>query len=397
VTALLSARDVGKRYTVRPERSLALGFVRRNRPRTLWALRHFDLEVAGGEVVSLIGRNGAGKSTFLKLAAGVARASEGQLTHARRVAPLIEVGAGFHPELTGRENVEINGRLLGLGSREIAHAFDAIVAFAEMEHAIDQPVKQYSSGMFMRLGFAVAVHTRPELLVVDEVLAVGDLPFQVRCLDRIREMKAEGVGILFVSHNLGAVASLADRAVLLEHGEVVSGGDVHETIGAYHALLADDSTVSSIGEETPPTGELRAESIEVRTPHGPAPALWDPGQRAVVAVRLVATAPVSDAIVGVRLAKEGAGVIAAWHAQDGTRLPALAAGEVVDIELEMSLNFVDGAYLLEVAAASSDWRRLLFADRRAYRFALSPRRHGDGLVDIDPALRVSRPEEATAR
>src|SRR3954468_21853306 len=171
MNALLEASGLGKRYVIRPQRSVALSLMRKNRAREFWALRDLDLHVSAGEIVAIIGRNGAGKSTLLKLAAGVTRPTTGRMQRPERVAPLIEVGAGFHPELTGRENVEVNGRLLGLSRQEVAARFDDIVSFSELEGAIDQPVREYSSGMFMRLGFSVAVHTQPELLVVDEVLA----------------------------------------------------------------------------------------------------------------------------------------------------------------------------------------------------------------------------------
>ena len=260
---LLQASGVSKRYRVRTERSMALGLTRRARPKDVWALRELDLTVRAGEVVAVVGRNGAGKSTLLKLAAGVAHPTTGTLRRPRRTAPLIEVGAGFHPELTGRENIGVNARLLGLGTRQIAQVFDDVVAFSELSDVIDQPVRQYSSGMFMRLGFAVAIHTDPELLVVDEVLAVGDLPFQVRCLDRIREMRASGVGVLFVSHNLTAVLSLADRALLLDQGRLDTEGAVSEVVGRYHAMLAQGEGAGQVGDDAGATGELALRSFRV--------------------------------------------------------------------------------------------------------------------------------------
>ena len=387
--ALLEARDLGKRYTIRPERSLALGFVRRNRPTTLWALRDLSLEVHPGEVVGVIGRNGAGKSTLLKLAAGVVKPSAGTLTRPRFVAPLIEVGAGFHPELTGRENVEVNGRLLGLSATQIRRRFDSIVSFAELQHAIDQPVKQYSSGMFMRLGFAVAVHTEPDLLVVDEVLAVGDLPFQLRCLDRIREMRTAGAGVLFVSHNLTAVASLSDRAMLLERGEVVTEGPANEVIGAYHALLATEVESSDgVGDDAPPTNELRIDRLDVLDDDGSTPNLWQPGQRVRVRMTVTAEADITESVVGFRVIKEGAGLVAGWHESGTAAVPALAAGSTVVVECAFSLNLTTGGYLLDVAIARPDFSAILAARNGAHRFGIGARPGAAGMADLDPSVRI---------
>ena len=393
MTALLEARGLGKQYTVRPERSIALGLVRRSRAQTLWALRGLDLDVHAGEVVAVIGRNGAGKSTLLKLASGVTKPSEGTLRRPQYIAPLIEVGAGFHPELTGRENVEVNARLLGLSGPQIKARFDDIVAFAELAHAIDQPVKQYSSGMFMRLGFAVAVHTEPELLVVDEVLAVGDLPFQLRCLDRIRAMRAEGVGVLFVSHNLTAVMSLADRAVLLERGAVAAEGAVGDVVGAYHGLLAsaEDAGETQVGDDAPPTNELTLDAIEVVDDTGTDPQLWQPGQRAQIRLHLTATSDIDGGLVGFRLQKEGAGLVAGWHESDEPSVPALAAGESVTVLCELDLNVTEGGYLLDVAVARPDWSAMQVACNSAHRFGVAGRRGAAGIVDLAPSVRVSPP------
>ena len=388
---LLSMRGVGKRYTIRPERSIALGLVKRNRPTTLWALNDLDLDVDAGEIVGVIGRNGAGKSTLLKLAAGVAKPSAGEMTRPRYVAPLIEVGAGFHPELTGRENVEVNGRLLGLSARQIRERFDDIVGFAELAHAIDQPVKQYSSGMFMRLGFAVAVHTHPELLVVDEVLAVGDMPFQLRCLDRIREMRASGVGVLFVSHNLTAITSLADRAVLLERGDTIATGAANEVIGAYHALLARDvSSGQAVGDDAPPTNELVLDRLEVLDANGAPCDLWMSGQETIIRLHVTATSDVGGGVTGYRLIKEGAGVVAAWHEAGGSDLPALRAGESAVVELSLSLNVTGGGYLLDVAIARLDWTAMLLAQNAVHRFGVAHRKGSNGIVDLSPSVRVRK-------
>jgi lipopolysaccharide transport system ATP-binding protein len=199
----------------------------------IWALRNVSLEVKRGEVVGVIGRNGAGKSTLLKILSRITEPTEGQVELVGRVGSLLEVGTGFHPELTGRENIFLNGALLGMSRREIQRKFDEIVAFAEIEKFLDTPVKHYSSGMYMRLAFAVAAHLEPEILIVDEVLAVGDGPFQEKCVGKMEEVGASGRTVIFVSHNMAAIQRLCRHAVLLDRGKIVATGTCHEVIAEY--------------------------------------------------------------------------------------------------------------------------------------------------------------------
>jgi lipopolysaccharide transport system ATP-binding protein len=199
-----------------------------------WALKDVSFEVKEGEVLGIIGRNGAGKSTLLKILSRITEPTEGRVVLRGRVASLLEVGTGFHPELTGRENIFLNGAILGMTRREIAGKFDEIVTFAGIEKFLDTPVKRYSSGMYVRLAFAVAAHLEPEILVVDEVLAVGDTEFQSKCLGKMDEVsRQQGRTVLFVSHNLAAIAEMADRALLLDAGSVAVDGSVSDTISSY--------------------------------------------------------------------------------------------------------------------------------------------------------------------
>lgn len=194
------------------------------------ALDTINLTVADGETVALLGFNGSGKSTLLKLISGVMKPDQGQVRVRGRLAGLIEVGAGFHPDLTGRENVYLNGAILGMTEEQINGRFDDIVAFSEIEQFIDTEVKFYSSGMFLRLAFSVAVHTDPDIFLIDEILAVGDEPFQKKCLARIRELRESGKALVIVSHDLNMVSKLCDRGVVLERGKVVHDGDIHEAV-----------------------------------------------------------------------------------------------------------------------------------------------------------------------
>ncbi len=199
----------------------------------VWAVDDISFEIESGEVVGLIGRNGAGKSTLLKLLSRITEPTRGRIELNGRVGSLLEVGTGFHPELTGRENIFLNGAILGMSRKEIVRKFDEIVAFAEVEKFIDTPVKHYSSGMYLRLGFAVAAHLEPEILMVDEVLAVGDIRFQRKCIDKMQDVGKQGHTVIFVSHNMDAIARLCPRALLLDQGKVIADGPSRQVASQY--------------------------------------------------------------------------------------------------------------------------------------------------------------------
>jgi homopolymeric O-antigen transport system ATP-binding protein len=206
---------------------------RRKTNETIWALKDVSFEIAPGEVVGIIGRNGAGKSTLLKILSRITEPTSGRAELHGRTASLLEVGTGFHPELTGRENMFLNAAILGMPRSEIERKFDEIVAFAEIEKFLDTPVKHYSSGMYVRLAFAVAAHLEPEILIIDEVLAVGDAAFQKKCLGKIQGVTQQGRTVLFVSHNMAAIKSLCGRALLLEEGRIAIEGNVDTLIDKY--------------------------------------------------------------------------------------------------------------------------------------------------------------------
>jgi lipopolysaccharide transport system ATP-binding protein len=225
--------------TTRVRRRTSLGDAPRNQYH--WALAGVSFDVAHGEVLGIVGRNGAGKSTLLKILSRVTRPTTGAARLRGRVGSLLEVGTGFHPELTGRENVYLNGVILGMQRQEISRQFDEIVAFAGVEEFLDTPVKRYSSGMQVRLGFAVAAHLQTEILIIDEVLAVGDAEFQRRCLGKIGDVVNEGRTVLFVSHNLAAVRALCPRVLLIEDGRVAADGPASEVVSTYLARVAQDA------------------------------------------------------------------------------------------------------------------------------------------------------------
>jgi lipopolysaccharide transport system ATP-binding protein len=236
-----------------------------------WALRDVSFSVSPGEAVGIIGRNGAGKSTLLKLLSRITEPTTGSIRLRGRVASLLEVGTGFHPELTGRENIFLNGAILGMGKLEIKRKFDEIVAFAEVEKFLDTPVKHYSSGMYVRLAFAVAAHLEPEILIVDEVLAVGDLEFQKKCLGKMEDVKnQDGRTVLFVSHNMDLISKLCSRAVLLNAGKVEIAGTVEEVTHAYLSQAAtskkftSDRAGRSLRSVTLDEAALRQERLVIR-------------------------------------------------------------------------------------------------------------------------------------
>jgi ABC-2 type transport system ATP-binding protein len=231
----IRVEGVSKRFHLRHDRSLkslaVSAFRGKDLGNSFMALEDVDVQVREGEAVALVGLNGSGKSTLLKLISGVMSPDAGRVLVRGRIAGLIEVGAGFHPDLTGRENVFLNGAILGMDEATIKARFDDIVAFSEIEKFIDTEVKFYSSGMFLRLAFAVAVHTDPEIFLIDEILAVGDAPFQAKCLQRIRELRDEGRTLVIVSHDLDMIEKLCERGVVLERGRVIADEDISSAVG----------------------------------------------------------------------------------------------------------------------------------------------------------------------
>jgi len=272
----------------------------------LWALKDIDLEIDHGQTLGLIGANGSGKSTLLKVVAGILRPTTGKVLSYGRMASLLELGAGFHPDLTGRENIYMNAAILGLTRKETDRHFDAIVAFAGLDRFIDEQVKHYSSGMFVRLGFAVAIHVDPAILLVDEVLAVGDEAFQRKCLDRVRTFQREGRTIVFVTHAVDQVRQLCDRAVMLSEGKIRAEGKPAEVIATFrkvvHGDLADDPGGGNGGAgERMGTGELRIGRVTLLGGDGAARSRFFAGDEMVVAVDLEVKNPVDDPVVGIAI------------------------------------------------------------------------------------------------
>ena len=359
-----------------------------NRPRTLkeailhagrrgapnasfWALREVSFSIAPGQMVGVIGRNGAGKSTLLRLIGGIGRPDEGRVEAAGRLGALLDLGAGFHPDLTGRENVFINGVIAGLTRREVADRFEAIVEFAELEAFIDSPLRTYSTGMQMRLGFAVAAHTDPEILLIDEILSVGDLAFQRKCLERIAAFKARGCTILLVTHDGSAVRRLCDAALWLQSGRLVAHGPTDVVVGEYEAesvaalrhrtpssrpaVLTPSGAELRLGENRFGSLELEITDVRLLGPSGQVTTGIECGEPLRVEIEYRASQPIEAPIVGVSISREDhvVGLDTTTEAA-GLSLPTVhGAGRVV---LDVGrLDLAGGAYYVDVGVYRQDW------------------------------------------
>ena len=392
------ASGLGRRFELRDAsaRSLREVLIRRSLPkkRELWALRDVDLEVAPGETFGIVGQNGSGKSTLLKLLAGIFAPSEGTISSNGRVGSLLEVGAGFHPEFTGIENVYLNAAVFGISRDYVDAHLDEIIAFAELEEFAGMPVKTYSSGMFTRLGFSVAMHVQPDILLLDEVLAVGDEAFQQKCLGKIWDFKRSGGTMVFVSHDPGAVERLCDRAILLERGRVVAEGTAEDVLRAYHRRLADRAAPAEVRIAAGKTGPI--ELVDLRTVAGDL----------VIRTRFVEGEPICfDATL---LAPEGADGLAfslgirdaSGHAI-GVRTAtgvALRPGIPESVRFHVdSLPLREGRFFIDIRVTSHDGDAILVDAERALEisvFAHEP--GGGGPVRIPGAFELPRVPEPSA-
>jgi lipopolysaccharide transport system ATP-binding protein len=323
---------------------------------TLWALRDFSMTVQVGEVVGLIGHNGAGKSTLLKVLSRITEPSEGWAEVTGRTGSLLEVGTGFHPELTGRENIFLNGAILGMRRSEIRRRFDEIVAFAEIDRFLDTPVKRYSSGMSVRLAFAVAAHLEPEILLVDEVLSVGDAAFQRRSLAKMSEVARDGRTVIFVSHNLGTIRALCSRGILLERGTTITDAPVTEAIDAYLHMLesaASDDLLLRTDRSGRGRGRTRIRAVAIRDMTSGKQDIVVGGRPATVTVEV--TEPVPDTECKVVIANTlGQPIMRldSWvSSASDVRLPE--PGTTIECEIP-SLPLVPGRYRIDVAVRSKD-------------------------------------------
>jgi ABC-type polysaccharide/polyol phosphate transport system ATPase subunit len=336
-----------------------------------WALRDVSFEIRRGETIGLIGANGAGKSTTLKILSRVTVPTRGSFSVKGRVGALIEIGAGFHPDLTGRENVYLNGAIMGMRKREIDAKFDPIVAFAEVEAFIDTPLKYYSSGMMVRLGFAVAAHIEPEILLVDEVLAVGDTAFQAKCLNKIAELKERDKTIVLVSHTMPSILQHSTRVLWIDHGKVQAFGDPEETVERYlRSVQAQAAPGSGAEPEARPVSDspIRIAGVTLRDAAGRATDSIVYGQPASVDVAYSVDRPVDDPVVAVTFQDvRGYPLGSLTSRLDGLRLDAAEGDGVVRLVLSPVL-FTRGSYGVTVAIHDSRIQRYYDLKASAAKF-----------------------------
>jgi ABC-type polysaccharide/polyol phosphate transport system ATPase subunit len=384
---------VGKRYIKFEDVPLLvtrLRFRAKNKRTDLWALRDVDLEVGPGETVGVIGRNGSGKSTMLRILAGVTAPTTGVVSVTGRVAPLISVGVGFHPELTGRENVYVNGTILGMSRREIDRRFDGIVDFAEVGDFIDTPVKFYSSGMFVRLGFSVAVASSPEVLLIDEVLAVGDFAFQQKCFERIAEIQQQGTIALMVSHNIDAVRRLCSRVLVLHYGDPRFLGSVEDGISLYHELLTPQQGPAADSGAPVQIAEVRVMDAQRRST-----AQVTSGDEVVLDMRATFLRDVDAATFSVSIRSESGQLVYSESTyREGRR--RFAAGETATFEARIPIKVTTGSYMARLGVAWGDAVEERLASP-PLSFFVRGRPGAWGVADLGADLSVDGGAPSTAR
>jgi len=330
----------------------------------IWALQDVCCEIRRGEVVGIIGLNGAGKSTLLRILSRITSPTRGVAEIYGRVGSLLEVGTGFHPELTGRENIYLNGAILGMQKSEINRKFDEMVAFAEVEQFLDTPVKRYSSGMYVRLAFGVAAHLETEVLLVDEVLAVGDAQFQKKCFDKMREIGTQGRTILFVSHNMSAVRSICQQALIIEKGRVVAQGEIDETVDRYLSEINSSQAL----DETVETNTFSVTSVEVASVAGPVIKTFDTVQ---VKVRFVPHADIQDPGLYVSFLTMDSRRLTGLDLKDFITTSSLPAGQPAELGFTIeSLPLLPGTYRIEIHLKDMA-RRLIEFVPRTFKFEVA--------------------------
>jgi ABC-type polysaccharide/polyol phosphate transport system ATPase subunit len=382
-TGEIRARGLGRVFTIRlsQNRSLKAALLRRELPRSreLWALRDVDLDIAPGQAFGIVGPNGSGKSTLLKLLAGIFAPSTGTLAVGGRVGSLIEIGAGFHPEFTGVENVYLNAAIYGLKRDYIDRHLEEIIAFAELESFADVPVRTYSSGMYMRLGFSVAMHVQPDVLLLDEVLAVGDEAFQQKCYGKIGDFKRGGGTIVFVSHDPVAVERVCDEAVLLDHGRSIERGPAGDVVRAYHRRLVSASHDSADSRDGRAGGPSRVHEVRAVAGDGTVRDRFSEGEPVALEVWLYAEDGLDEGRVTLGLRDSGDRRLGSQTAESVRLRP----GQLERLRLHFpGLPLREGRFYVDVSLENGDGTQLDHADRALELSVFGQDPGGDGAIRL---------------
>ena len=369
---MISVQNVSKRYTLYrhpADRVLELLPFHRVQPKEFWALKNVSFEVARGEAVAIIGPNGSGKSTLLQIISGILQPTEGRVLCAGRIAALLELGAGFNPEFSGRENVYLNGEILGLSRQEIDAAFPSIERFAEIGSFIDRPVKEYSTGMYIRLAFSTAIHVEPEVLIVDEALSVGDAIFAARCIRKFEELRQRQTTVLLVSHDLGLVKRLTDRAVFMLNGRVVIDGPPKEAVNRYVGFVLEREQTGAGQKNVAPAeatfrhgdGTSRVMEVEMLNARRVPTTAFQRGEIMTVRIRAEFARAAANPIAGILIRNRiGMDVFGTNTRVEGVSLGGFEPGDALDIEFQIECLLSRQEYTLTVAmqhpeGLSQDW------------------------------------------
>lgn len=355
---IISVENVGKKFRLyrsgtRTVKSAVLDLVAfRGRRRDFWALKDVTFSVRKGETLGIIGANGAGKSTLLSLIAGTKVPTEGAIRTQGSISCLLELGAGFHPDLTGRENIFLAGAIMGLSRRQMRERFDAIVAFAEMAEFIDQPVKHYSSGMYVRLGFAVAVEVDPDIMLIDEVIAVGDVSFQRKCLKKMAEFRKAGKTMLIISHDLSAIRAISDRILILNEGKVIGLGNPEQMVESYQSLSLKSTTVE-VGKEWG-TGEVRITAVDFFNDKGQPTNAFNSGAGLEARLTYEAKGRIVQPVFGFAVADTAGRILYGNNTQiEGVDIPFIEGKGILSLHLQ-KLSLARGTYLFSFSVHSAD-------------------------------------------
>lgn len=416
---LLEVRGVSKRFRLHNEqqRSFQEIFVnlfrrkRYNPSKEFWALRDVTFQVMPGESLGVIGPNGSGKSTLLKLLAGILEPTYGEIVVNGRISALLELGAGFHPDLTGRENIFLNGTLYGLSRQEMQRQVESIIEFSELSDFIDVPIKHYSSGMYVRLGFAVAIHTEPDLLLVDEVLAVGDANFQHKCMDAIQQYRQRGGTILLVSHDLGSIESICDRAIWYEHGEVQVMGHPTDVVMQYlnnvaakeeavRSAAGRGRTVDQLDEgQRWGTGRLQITDVRLCDADGVERSIFLTGAPMQIRMRFQSDERIEDPIIGIALHHHNGTWVAGPNTDFGNLTIPAVEGEGEVVYHIPSLSLLAGGYSISAAAINRSDTEMYDYHDRAYQFRVHTgnTRERFGVVTLNGQWQLAEPDDRSQR